>query len=39
MSVVAYDGKFLALSRYATQLVSSKEERVHLYVKGLNTNL
>ncbi|WMV13843.1 hypothetical protein MTR67_007228 [Solanum verrucosum] len=39
MSVAAYEAKFHALSRYATQLVTTEEERIHLFVKGLNYEL
>lgn len=38
-SVEAYEGKFHALSLYATHLVSTKEERICLYMNGLNDNL
>ena len=31
--------KFHVLSRYATQLVTTEEERIRLVVKGLNSNL
>ncbi|KAH0657946.1 hypothetical protein KY289_026694 [Solanum tuberosum] len=39
MSVVAYEAKFHALSRYATQLVTIEEEMIHLFIKGLNFEL
>ncbi|KAH0743175.1 hypothetical protein KY290_031168 [Solanum tuberosum] len=39
MSVAAYEAKFHALSRYATQLVTTEEERIRLFVKGLNYEL
>ncbi|WMV58289.1 hypothetical protein MTR67_051674 [Solanum verrucosum] len=37
--VADYEAKFHALSRYATQLVTTEEERTHLFVKGLNFEL
>ncbi|WMV08073.1 hypothetical protein MTR67_001458 [Solanum verrucosum] len=39
MCVVGYEAKFHGLSRYASQLVTSEEERIHLFVKGLNSEL
>ncbi|KAH0665419.1 hypothetical protein KY285_026625 [Solanum tuberosum] len=39
MSVAAYEAKFHALSRYATQLVTTEEERIRLFIKGLNSEL
>ena len=35
MSVTAYEAKFHALSRHATQLCFNPQERIHLFVKGL----
>jgi len=37
--VAAYEAKFHALSRYATQLVTTKEERIRLFIRGLNSEL
>ena len=37
MSVTAYEAKFRALSRYATQLCFSTQERIHRFVKGLRS--
>ena len=39
MSVAAYKAKFRALSRYATQLCFSPQERIHRFVKGLRSDL
>ncbi|WMV45087.1 hypothetical protein MTR67_038472 [Solanum verrucosum] len=39
MSVASYKAKFHALSRYATQLLGTGEERIRLFVKGLKTKL
>ena len=39
MSVTAYEAKFRALSRYATQLCFSPQERIHRFVKGLRSDL
>ncbi|KAK4721877.1 hypothetical protein R3W88_012110 [Solanum pinnatisectum] len=39
MSVAAYEAKFHVLSRYAMQLVTTKEERIRLFVNGLNYEL
>ena len=39
MSVADYEAKFLALSRYATQLCFSPQERIHRFVKGLRSYL
>ena len=39
MSVTAYEAKFRALSRYATQLCFSPQERIHRFVKGLRSEL
>ena len=39
MSVTAYEAKFRALSRYATQLCFSPQERIGRFVKGLRSEL
>ena len=39
MSVTAYEAKFCALSRYATQLCFSPQERIHRFLKGLRSEL
>ena len=39
MSVNAYEAKFRALSRYATQLCFSPQERIRCFVKGLRSEL
>ena len=39
MSVTAYEAKFRALSRYATQLCFSPQERILRFVKGLRSDL
>ena len=39
MSVTAYEAKFRALSRYATQLCYSPQERIRRFVKGLRSEL
>ena len=39
MIVVAYEAKFHALSRYATQLMTTETERIRLFIKGLNSEL
>ena len=39
MSVADYEAKFLALSRYATQLCFSPQERIRRFVKGLRSDL
>ena len=39
MSVESYEAKFHVLSRYATQLLGTRKERIHLFVKSPNTNL
>ena len=39
MSVTAYEAKFRALSRYATQLCFSPQERICRFVKGLRSDL
>ena len=39
MSVTAYEAKFRALSRYATQLKFSPQEWIHRFVKGLRSDL
>ena len=39
MSVSAYEAKFRALSRYATQLCFSPQERIRRFVKGLRSDL
>lgn len=37
--MASYEPKFHALSRYATQLVTIEEERIYLFIKGLNSEL
>ena len=39
MSVTAYEAKFRALSRYATQLCFSPQERILRFLKGLRSDL
>ena len=39
MSVVAYEAKFYVLSRYSTQLVTTEEERIPLFIRGLKCEL
>ena len=39
MSVTSYEAKFRALSRYATQLCFSPQERIRRFVKGLRLDL
>ena len=39
MSVTAYEAMFRALSRYATQLCFSPQERIRHFVKGLRSEL
>ena len=39
MSVTAYEAKFRTLSRYATQLYFSSQERIRHFVKGLMSDL
>ena len=39
MSVTAFEAKFRALSRYATQLCFSPKERIRRFVKGLRSDL
>ena len=39
MSVNAYEARFRALSRYATQLCFSPQERIRRFVKGLRSEL
>ena len=39
MSVVTYEAKFRALSRYAFQLCFSPQERIRRFVKGLMSDL
>ena len=39
MSVAAYEAKFRALSRYATQLCFSPQEQIRRFVKGLRLDL
>ncbi|XP_049351058.1 uncharacterized protein LOC125815564 [Solanum verrucosum] len=39
MSVAAYEAKFRVLSRYATQLCFSPQERIRRFVKGLRSDL
>lgn len=37
--VVAYEVNFYALSRYALKLITSEEERIRYFVKGLNLGI
>lgn len=37
--MVAYEAKFHGLSIYATQLVTTKEDMIWLFIKGLNSEL
>ena len=39
MSVTVYEAKFRSLSRYATQLCFSPQERIRRFVKGLRLDL
>ena len=39
MSVTSYEAKFRALSRYATQLCVSPQERIRRFMKGLRSEL
>lgn len=39
MTITDYEANFHALSKYAIQLHNTKEERIHLYVKGLNNDM
>ena len=39
MTVTAYEARFRALSRYATYLCFSPQERIHRFVKGLRSEL
>ena len=39
MYVAAYEAKFHVLSRCATQLVTTEEERIHSFIMGLNSEL
>ena len=39
MSVTSYEAKFHALSRYATHLCFSPQERIRRFVKGLRSYL
>ena len=39
MSVTAYEAKFVALSRYATQLCFSPQEQIRRFMKGLRSDL
>ena len=39
MSVAPYEAKFHALSRYATQLVTKEEERIHVFFKGFSPEI
>ena len=39
MSVTAFEDMFRALSRYATQLCFSQQERIHRLVRGLRSEL
>lgn len=37
--MTAYEGNFHVLSRYDTRLVSTEEERIQLFVRGLTLEL
>lgn len=37
MYSASYEAKFHDLSRYATQLVTREEERINLFIRGLNS--
>ena len=39
MSITTYEARFRALSRYATQLCFSPQERIRRFVKGLRSEL
>lgn len=39
MTVAAYEVRFHALSRFPTQLLNTKDDKIYLCVKGLNTDL
>ncbi|KAK4714241.1 hypothetical protein R3W88_020148 [Solanum pinnatisectum] len=39
MTVTAYEARFHALSRYPTQLVTTEEKRIRLFIRGLNSEL
>lgn len=39
MTVAAQEAKLHALSKYATQLVTTMEERICLFYRGLNSEL
>ena len=39
MCVTTYEAKFRALSKYATQLCFSPQERIRRFVKGLRSDL
>ena len=39
MSVTTYEARFRALSRYATQLCFSPQERIRRFMKGLRSDL
>lgn len=39
MAITAYDAKFHALSKYATQLVNIEDDKIWLFFKGLNPKL
>ncbi|KAK4708908.1 hypothetical protein R3W88_029833 [Solanum pinnatisectum] len=39
MYVATYETKLYALSHYSTQLLDTEEERILVYVKGLNSEL
>lgn len=39
MFVVAYEAKFHALSKYATQLINTGEERIQLFIGGFDSEL
>lgn len=39
ISIVTYEAKFHALFHQASQLLTSKEQRIHLYIKDLNYDI
>ena len=39
ISVAAYEAKFRSLSKYATQVCFSPQERIRCFVKGLRSDL
>lgn len=39
MFVAGYEAKLNAFSRYDKQLVTTEEERIHIFIKGLNFEL